>query len=374
MLLGALLHCGVDRNRLLQDLEKLGLDGLEFTVSTTRISSIAAYQVNICSSKRQELRHLPGIVRILENSGLPPEIIQRSISVFTTLAEAEAKVHGIDIEKVHFHEVGALDTIVDIVGVVLCLSYLNITKIICSPLPTGHGFVKCDHGLLPLPAPAVCELLVDVPTYGINLQQELITPTGAALIKTLTDDFGVLPPMRIQATGYGAGTRTLDNNQPNLLRCILGEHQEVSEEQRVDVIECNLDDWNPEGFPHLCTLLFEQGALDVTLTPNQMKKGRPGFTLQVITRAPFSHSIKNTIFSETSSIGLRFRQEHRMTLARKKVTVPTIWGEIEAKEVTTPEGSIIYPEYEECRKVAQKHKVPLQEVYHQVQSYRKLSK
>lgn len=373
MLLGALLHCGADSRTLMSDLEKLGLDGLEVKINETRVNSIAAYHLDICSTRRQEFRNLPQILDILNKSGLKADIIDRSTDVFTSLAEAEAKVHGIGIEKVHFHEVGALDTIVDIVGTVLCLSYLGIKRIICSPLATGQGFVNCDHGVLPLPAPAVCELLTDIPVYGVDIRQELITPTGAALIKTLATDFGPLPAMKIEATGYGAGTRILENKQPNLLRCIIGESAAgVSESQRVDIIETNLDDWNPEGFQHLAYLLFERGALDVALIPIHMKKGRPGFTLQVISTPAFSHIIKQTIFSETTSIGLRFRQEERSTLVRKQVSVKTAWGEVAAKEVHGPDGIIIYPEYEECRKVATAHKVPLKEVYHQVQSFRKI--
>jgi uncharacterized protein (TIGR00299 family) protein len=368
MLLGALLHAGLDRELLNEELAKLHLDGLELLIEEKIVNAISGIKVTISSDRRQELRTLPAILHILEQSKLGEPIISRAAEVFRALARAEAKVHAIPMDKVHFHEVGALDTIVDVVGTIIGLHHLGITRLFCSFLPTSHGFVKCAHGLLPLPAPAVCELLLGIPTYGVDLQQELVTPTGAALVATLVDGFGPLPPMAITATGYGAGSHTLTNGQPNLLRIIIGEALGLAEEQSVEVIETNLDDWSPEGFPYLCELLFAQGALDVTLVPIQMKKGRPGFTLQVISPPAYAHLLKDIILSETTAIGLRFRKESRRTLQRAKVAVTTKWGEIIAKMVQTPTGTIIYPEYEECRKIASQHKVPLQEVYNEVRS------
>ncbi len=369
MLLAALLHAGVDRSVLLSELKKLHLDGLDFQVNEKKVNSISGLKVDIDSEKRQDLRTLPTIVELISRSGLEPNIINRATEVFTVLARAEAKVHGISVDKVHFHEVGALDTIVDIVGVLICLSLLKVSRVVCSSLPTGSGFVNCDHGLLPLPAPAVCELLQDVPTYGVELRQELITPTGAALIKVLADSFGPLPPMIIKTSGYGAGSHVLENGQPNLLRCIIGTSEEVVESQKVEIIETNLDDWSPEGFPYISELLFQSGALDVSLHPIQMKKGRPGFTLQVISTAPYSQKLKEIIFSETTSIGLRFRQENRATLVREKVSVSTKWGNVTAKQVRSSNSITIYPEYEECRKIAILHNVPLKQVYQEVQRY-----
>lgn len=370
MLLGALIHCGLDQTYLRLELSKLQLPGLVFSAADHKDCSISGCKVTIDQSKRQDLRTLPTINALLAKSDLSPQIVERSLHIFNLLGKAEAKVHGIELEKVHFHEVGALDTIVDIVGAVIGFDYLGIQKIVCSPLPSGHGFVECDHGRLPLPAPAVCELLQGVPTYGIDLDQELVTPTGAALATGLADSFGPLPTMTVEKTGYGAGSQKLKNGQPNLLRLIIGEEQHVEEKQEIEVIETNLDDWRSEGFPYLCDLLFQRGALDVTLTPIQMKKGRPGYTLQVITTPAFRSQIQETIFSETSAIGLRFRTESRRTLSRKQIFVETEWGKIVAKEVTGTDRIIIYPEYEECRKIAEKFKVSLQEVYHAVQTYR----
>lgn len=370
MLLGAFIHAGLEPHFLVKELGKLQLDGLRVETETRMVNAISAVKVNISGDQRQQLRTLPVILQILQQSRLDNWIISRATEVFQALAGAEAKVHDIAIDKVHFHEVGAIDTIVDVVGCLIGMHHLGISRLFCSPLPTGHGFVKCAHGLLPLPAPAVCELLEGVPTYGVELQQELITPTGAALVTTLAKAFGPLPSMSICSTGYGAGSQVLSNGQPNLLRLIVGEAGQAKEEQRVEVIETNLDDWPPEGFPYLYQKLFDQGALDVTLTPIQMKKGRPGFCLQVISPLSCSHQLKDIIFRETSSIGLRFRTESRRTLPRKKITVLTPWGEVIAKEVQTPAGTIIYPEYEECLKIAASHGVPLQDVYHQVRSSR----
>ena len=370
MLLGALVHAGLDRQLLIKELDKLHLDGLEVLIEEKIVNAISGIKVTISSERRQELRTLPAILHILDQSSLEPAITNQAKKVFQALAVAEARVHAISVDKVHFHEVGALDTIVDVVGTIIGLHHLGIKRLSCSFLPTSHGFVKCAHGLLPLPAPAVCELLQGIPTYGVDLQQELITPTGAALVATLVNGFGPLPPMAIKATGYGAGSHILSNGQPNLLRIIIGEAMSLIEEQSVDVIETNLDDWSPEGFPYLFERLFEQGALDVTLTSIQMKKGRPGFMLQVISSPAHAHQLKEIILSETTAIGLRFRKESRMTLQREKVTVTTVWGDITAKKVQTPTGQVIYPEYEECRKIACQHKVPLTEVYNEVRNHK----
>lgn len=366
MLLGALLHAGLDRQLLAEELAKLNLDGLECLIEEKTDNAISGIKVTISSERRQELRTLPAILQIIEKSGLDRTIIDRASDVFRALAQAEAKVHAIPVDRVHFHEVGALDTIVDTVGTIIGLHHLGISRLHCSFLPVSHGFVKCAHGLLPLPAPAVCELLTGIPTYGVDLRQELITPTGAALIATLVDDFGPLPPMTITATGYGAGSHTLTNGQPNLLRVIIGRDISLAEEQNVEVIETNLDDWSPEGFPYLCELLFDKGALDVSLCPIHMKKGRPGFSLQIISPPAAAHLLKDIILSETTAIGLRFRNESRRTLQREKIAVMTQWGNIAAKKVQTPSATVIYPEYEACRKIALEFKVPLQEVYSEV--------
>ncbi|MBU1233459.1 MAG: nickel pincer cofactor biosynthesis protein LarC [Proteobacteria bacterium] len=366
MFLGALLHAGLDQKLLLQELGQL--DGVDFqlSVSDGLRSGIGCKQVTVSSPSNQQFRHLGNILTLLDKSRLDPKIIHRAKKIFTRLAEAEANVHNTAVEKIHFHEVGAVDTIVDIVGALIGLHHLNISRLVCSPLPMGHGLVRCAHGNLPLPAPAVCELLKGIPVYGVEQERELVTPTGAALVTGLADEFGPMPCMTVHNCGYGAGNHSLNGDQPNLLRLIIGQEKAGKESQQVEVIETHLDDWNSEGFPYLSDLLFSQGALDVSLSPLIMKKGRPGQLLRVIADPAHTLELKQTILSETTAIGLRFRREERMTLAREAVMISTPWGEISAKKVETPKGTVIYPEYEACRKVAEKNKIPLSRVYQAV--------
>jgi uncharacterized protein (TIGR00299 family) protein len=368
MLLGALINAGLAKQLLEDELAKLNLEPYDFKVVEKKVQSISATSVTIESKSQQTFRYLGDIQEILKKSTLEKTIIEKSLAVFQCLAEAEARVHGKPVNEIHFHEVGALDTIIDIVGTVAGLHLLGITKVYCSPLPLGRGFVKCAHGNLPLPAPAVCNLLKDVPVYGIDASRELVTPTGAALAAALADHYGEIPPMTPAATGYGAGDWSGTDDRPNLLRLIMGYSESVDEAQQVEIIETNLDDWSPEGFPFLCDRLFAGKALDVSLTPILMKKGRPGFCLSVIARLQDSHKLKEIILTETSAIGLRYRREQRMTLPRESVEVNTRWGRITAKKVNTSTGSKIYPEYESCRLVAEEHALPLDTVYREVLS------
>ena len=364
MFLAALLDAGLNENLLRLELEKLDIGPFDLLITTTKLSGIKATKVEINARADQQFRNLATILKILHSSNLAPIIIDRASAVFQTLARAEAKVHDLPVDKIHFHEIGAIDTILDVVGVIFGLHSLGIERLISSPLPWGHGFVECAHGRLPLPAPAVCELLQGVPVYAVDITQELVTPTGAALLTTLSHGFGPLPDMTIDITSYGAGSHILTNQQPNLLRLIIG--QETQTTQTVEIIETHLDDWNSEGFPYLCELLLRQGALDVSLTPMLMKKGRPGQQLRVICHPAHGLQLKQTILSETTAIGLRFRTEARLTLEREEVTVETPWGAIAAKKVQTPTGTVIYPEYEACREIAESAQVPLAQVYREV--------
>ena len=363
MLLGSLLHCGLPQDFLLNELAKLQLPGLDLTIRTKSVNAISALHIKVDSSRRQELRTLPDISAILEKSNLSTQITEKALAVFRALAVAEAKIHNVDVDSVHFHEVGAIDTIVDIVGIIIGLDFFGVKRLFCSPLPMSRGFVQCAHGMLPLPAPAVCELLKNIPTYGTEQQQEMVTPTGAAIISVLADAFGQFPPMTISTVGYGAGTHELTGNHPNLLRLFIGETQEVAESQQVEVIETNMDDWSPEGFPYLSELLFAAGALDVSINSIHMKTGRPGFCLQVIATPVTAQELKEIILTETSAIGLRYRHENRLTLPRRMVEVPTPWGNVTAKHIDTPAGPVVRPEYEECRKISIAHKISLQSVY-----------
>ncbi|MGE4560134.1 MAG: nickel pincer cofactor biosynthesis protein LarC [Desulfobulbus sp.] len=369
MLLGALLDAGYSESSLRETLAHLPLHGCALTIGQQTLNGFAATRVVVEGHGHDHHGHhhphrsLDEISRLLGQSSLPAPVCDRALAVFTRLAEAEAAVHGTAIETIHFHEVGAMDAMIDIVGVVAGCVYLGIDRLVCSPLPMTRGWVRCAHGEIPLPAPAVCRLLDGVPVYGLDLDQELVTPTGAALVRELAAGFGPLPPMRLVRTGYGAGTLVRSDGRPNLLRLMLGQATEVAEAQQVEVIETHLDDWNPEFWPHVSEQLMQAGALDVCLVPVQMKKGRPGFLLRVIAEASVRPSLTDLIFRETSAIGLRLRREDRLTLPRKTVTVSTPWGELPAKAITTAMGTVIAPEYEVCLRVAQEHHLPLREVY-----------
>ncbi len=369
MFLGALINAGLPVSKLKEQLTLLDVEGWQLETSETTENAIKACHVRISVEKDQPHRTWKTIQKLIKQSTLQNTVKDKSHAVFLQLATAEAKVHGCKIDDVHFHEVGAVDSIIDIVGTAIGLEYLNIDRLDISPLPMSQGFVLCDHGLLPLPAPAVCEILRDTPVYGTELQQELVTPTGAAIAKTLGSNFGPMPAMQIKATGYGAGSHKLSDGRPNVLRLIIGMSHQVDESQEVEVIETNIDDWTPEGFPYLFDLLFTAGALDASVFPVHMKKGRPGFSLQVICHPAHAYEIKKIILSETTAIGLRYRTEKRMTLPREIITIDSTWGPMHVKKVQTPEGPVLYPEYEECRKIAQKHKVSLKRVYDEVRGF-----
>jgi uncharacterized protein (TIGR00299 family) protein len=367
MFLGALVDVGLEPLALQAELEKLGLGKFRFRHYKKQHLAINATRLEIEPGKSERKRTWQDIRLLIEQSSLPEAVKERSLQVFNCLAEAEAKIHGCLADEVHFHEIGALDSIIDIVGSVIGLHSLGIKHLITSPLPMPRGWISCAHGLLPLPAPAVCEILRDVPVYGVYIDQELVTPTGAALVKSLSRDFGNFPAMKIRQTGYGAGSHKLPGGVPNIFRLVIGYVRQVAEKQEVEIIETNLDDWSPETYPHLCEQLFSLGALDVSLIPLHMKKGRPGFLLQVLTDPAASLQIKNCIFAETSAIGLRFRREKRMTLPRDRGWVETSWGPVQVKRVETPTGPVLYPEYEDCRRLALAKKVPLKDVYEAVQ-------
>ncbi len=370
MLLGALVDAGVPEDYLHGVLAGLSLPGAALKAERATVQGFAATKVTVVCGHRPHHghhhhthRHLADITALLRAAALPPQVRDRSLAVFFRLAEAEAAVHGTTVDAIHFHEVGAVDAIVDIVATVAGFAFLDVGRVICSPLPLARGWIDCAHGAIPLPGPAVCRLLEGVAVYGEQLDQELVTPTGAALVRELATDFGPMPPMRLGRTGYGAGSMTRGDGRPNLLRLVLGVPAEVVETQEVEVIETHLDDWNPEFWPHVSERLMDAGALDVGLIPMQMKKGRTGFLLRVIGEPATRMAITTVLFTETSTIGLRLRREQRMTLPRRTVTVATPWGELPAKQIDTPAGTFIAPEYEVCRRTALAHNVPLRLVY-----------
>ncbi len=363
MLLGALLDCGLQEETLRQSLADLKLPGWKLSVEPRAMAGLSARLVRVDATEPAPHRHLAQIRQIIKHSALSPAIQKKVLATFTRLAEAEARVHGTTMEEVHFHEVGSIDAIIDIVGVISGFDNLSLTTVVCSPLPMPSGWVACEHGSLPLPAPAVCDLLRNIPVYGTKLSQELVTPTGAALVAELAESFGSMPPMIMEQTGYGAGTMMRKDGRPNMLRLITGRGVDAEESQQVLIIETDLDDWNPELWPHVSEKLLATGALDVSLTPQLMKKGRPGYMLRVITTPADAVPVKSCILTETSTLGLRFHTEDRMTLPRRSISVQTPWGAVRAKKVHTPQDERITPEYEDCRRLALENKIPLQTVY-----------
>jgi len=366
MLLGALVHAGVREQTMISTLGNLACTGYTVNISPTQVSSLQATRVQVDVEDRQPHRNLADIRAMLLASPLDEQVQHESIAVFRRLAEAEATVHGCSPDEVHFHEVGAVDAIVDVVGSIAGLHSLDIDRLICSPLPVPRGWVNCHHGELPVPAPAVCELLQGVPIYGVDIDQELVTPTGAAIIRELADHFGPMPPMCLTTTGYGAGSRSRNDGRPNLLRIMIGDDHSPEEAQQVVVIETALDDWSPETWPHVAEKLLHNGALDVLLTPVHMKKGRPGFVLSTVSDHAHAEGLKKIILSETSAIGLRFHTEKRFTLPREIIEIETKWGLMKAKKIETPVSVTITPEYEECRRIASEYNISINEVYTEI--------
>ncbi len=317
------------------------------------------------SHSHEHCRSLGEIRKVISGAKLSQSAKQRALVMFQVLGEAEAKVHNSTVEKIHFHEVGTVDAIVDIVCSAVASEALAIDEWVCSPVNVGSGTVKCAHGVLPVPPPAVLELLKDVPVYSSGIEKELTTPTGAAIVKTLVSRFGGIPACKITAAGYGAGTRDLPG-QANVLRVTIGEIIDTSAAltpEFVAVLEANLDDLNPQVFGYVMDRLFEAGALDVFGTPVQMKKGRPGIVLTVLARPEDSQKLSKIIFAETSTLGIRMREERREVLTRRSVSVNTSWGEIRMK-VANLNGSVTNyaPEYDDCRRIAAEHGVPLKTV------------
>jgi len=319
-------------------------------------------------------RGLKEIREIIGKAGISEGAKSTVIAIFEALGAAEAKVHNIDIEKVHFHEVGAVDAMVDIVCASVGAEALGVDEIVCSPLNVGGGTVKCAHGTFPVPAPATVELLKNAPVYSSGIQAELVTPTGAAIVKTLASRFEPFPEMKIEKTGYGAGTRDFPRHA-NVVRLTIGEAQPElaakTPQETVTVLQANLDDLNPQVFGYVMDRLLEEGALDAFGAPVQMKKNRPGMLLTVLCRPEDASKLTELIFTETTTLGVRRREENRQALARKWTTVATRWGDVRLK-VASLNGTVTNyaPEYEDCRRIAMEHHVPLKSVMQEaVQAY-----
>jgi hypothetical protein len=314
----------------------------------------------------QPHRHFTEIRELILESPIPEKARDISLNIFGRLAEAEGKVHGVPASQVHFHEVGAVDSIIDIVGISLALHYLKVERVACSPVPTGWGHIHCRHGLLPVPAPATAELLKGVPLRSLNVEGELTTPTGAAVAAALTSEFGPLPEMKVEAVGYGFGSK--DFGIPNFLRVFLGSREDdrpAGDNDSVIVLEANIDDMNPQFCGHVTERLFSAGALDVFTTPVYMKKGRPGFQLSVLCQPRDRDHLLRIVFEETSTLGVRFREDQRAVLNRRAEEVDTPYGRVRIKTALDVAGRPLKsaPEYEDCRRIAQEKGVPLREIY-----------
>ena len=366
MTLGAFIDIGVPLSWLKESLEKLPLKDFDISVESIFRNGIKAQRVNVLTKDDLKSRHYSEIKALVQNSHLSRKVKQKSLEIFEKIATAESEIHGQPKEKVHFHETGGIDAIVDIAGTALCLEYLCIEKVIASKIPLGTGFVSCQHGTLPVPAPATISILKGVPVYGTKIPHELVTPTGAAIITSLADSFENIPDMIVKKTGYGAGKRDL-KTIPNLLRIILGtptNHMSDYQKDRISIVETCIDDMNPEFFGFLMERLFEEGAIDVYLIPVFMKKNRPGTMVQVLCRKNRKKSIINRILSETTSLGVRYYDVQRAKLIRKQINIKTTYGIIEAKEIQQSDGSFrIVPEYEVCKKIALEKNIPIRIVY-----------
>lgn len=363
MTLGALLDAGVEKGRFQGEIKKLSEINFDLRIEKVNKNGIEATNVEVIVPEEHHHRHLKDIVRIIESSDLPDGTRAKAIHTFQVLAEAEGAVHGTSADHVHFHEVGAVDAIVDIVGSCILLEMLGVDQVIASPLPMGHGFVEAAHGRIPLPAPATVEILKGVPIYDANVEGELVTPTGAAIVRALANGFGAMPPMSVESVGYGAGKTNFPF--PNVLRVMIGESaDDHPANEKVSIVETNIDDMNPEFYDSVFDRLFKAGALDVYTIPIMMKKNRPAILLSTVCPVEKVHHISEVILTETSTFGVRITTADRRCLDRKWHTVSTRYGDIRIKVGLLDGREIVAsPEYEDCRKGADTHGVSVQTVY-----------
>jgi uncharacterized protein (TIGR00299 family) protein len=385
MTLAALLDLGVDKDRLTGELKKLGIDGWEIKVSDVSKHGIGAKHADVLVDNKGHAhahkwfhhhhhhdpnpnahvhRTMADITRIIDGSGITDRAKDLAKRIFMRLAVAEAKIHGSTPGEVHFHEVGAVDSIIDIVGTAVCIDLLSPDRVYASVVHDGYGFVKCQHGTIPVPVPAVVEVLAarGAGFKQLDVEGELTTPTGAAILAELAESFGPMPEMKLLKTGYGAGTK--EYAAPNLLRVVWGESPEADNTDTVTVIETNIDDTTPEILGYVMERLFEAGARDVFFTPVHMKKCRPATMLSVICEASLVAGMEHILFSETSTIGIRKYEAVRRCLPRKAVVVPTAFGEVKGKEITYGESSRITVEYDDACRLAKEKQIPLKEIYH----------
>jgi uncharacterized protein (TIGR00299 family) protein len=369
MFVGALLDVGLPLERLFAELKKIPLGFYEFKRTRALRGHLVGTRVEIRVPGKQPSRKLRDIEALIRDSELSVGVKERALKVFSRLAEAEGKLHNMPPEQVHFHEVGAVDAILDIVGTCIGLEFLEISHLTCSPVNVGSGCVEAAHGSLPIPAPASLELLKDLPIYSSGVDGELVTPTGAALISTLATGFGPIPPMRVERIGYGAGAREIPGH-PNLARLLLGENAEpvrvrdgAAGDDVVSVIEANVDDMSPQLYGYFIDQALAAGALDVTCTPIQMKKDRPGILLSVLCTPEKGDALAQMLFEQTTTIGVRIYEARRKILERELLSIQTPYGTVKVK-VAKRDGKVmnVAPEYEDCQRLATEKGVPLKQV------------
>ncbi|MCD6574245.1 nickel pincer cofactor biosynthesis protein LarC [Candidatus Aerophobetes bacterium] len=364
MVLGSLVDAGLPLHVLNDIFEGLDCSGCKITAESVKRSGISATKVNVILPSESH-RRPSEILTLIDRLNLDQELKQKSKDIFLSLAKAEAKIHKEDIENLHLHELGSLDTLIDIVGSVVGLSKMGIEKVYASKVNVGRGRVKIAHGVFPVPTPATVELLKGVPVYSTDIEAELTTPTGAALLKGLSTSYGSLPDMKLEKIGYGAGERDLSS--PNVLRLLIGVTESSFEEDSVTVLETNIDDMNPQFYEHIMASLFRKGALDVFLVPAYMKKNRPGVVLTVICDKEREEEMLSIIFSETTTLGVRLSHTRRKKIKRQIKSLKTSLGEVKVK-VGIWEGKVVnlVPEYDDCKRISLNKGIPLRKVYEQV--------
>jgi uncharacterized protein (TIGR00299 family) protein len=364
MVLGAILDAGVDADAIRAVLDSLGLP-IKLEVEKVKRCGFAATKATIEAADQENYRFLPDVEAILNKGKLTDRQRERALAIFRKLAHAEATAHGMTLERVHFHEVGALDSIADIVGAAVGLDLLGVERFTSSPVPTGVGTVKCAHGIMPVPTPGTAELLRGVPLAPSPIKAELTTPTGAAILTTMVSEFTASPAMTIETIGHGSGTKDF-LEQPNILRLFVGQASgecQPTVQDTVLVLETNLDDVAPEIVGYCTERLFAAGALDVFVVQGQMKKGRPGFMLSVICEPDKAAALETVLFRETGTFGIRRQSATRTKLQREAVTIETPWGPVQAKRGWRDGFELLTPEYEDSARIARQHNMPLREVY-----------
>jgi len=364
MFIGSLLDAGLPFDQIQRTLSGLKLGDYRISATPEERNHIFGTKFSVTLQEAdQTARHLDDIRQILEDSDLPVPVIQKSIQIFENLAKVEGGIHHLSPKKVHFHEVGAVDSIVDIVATVAGIELLDIEKVFASRIPVGSGIITSAHGRIPIPSPATLALLKGIPIYSSGQDVEMVTPTGAALISSLCSSFGQMPPMVSEQVGYGVGTRRL-SDRPNLLRIVIGSDSDKESTDTVVVLEANLDDMSPELSGHLMEKLFEAGARDVSFCPVHMKKNRPGIQLQVIGRPEDRERLTAIIFRESTTLGVRYDFSQRAVLKRETVAADSPWGKMNVKKVLDQDGRTVFlPEYEECKRIARENNLALRDVY-----------